>query len=56
VREYFRKYFDEARGNRWYSLESTMKTNPIAQDSGRDFSFWFAGSSPLLGVLLAILA
>jgi len=33
-----------------------MKTNAIAQDPGRDFSFWFAISSPLLGVLLGILA
>ena len=38
------------------SLESTMKTNPITQDSGWDFSFWFTVSSPVLGVLLAILA
>jgi hypothetical protein len=33
-----------------------MKTNAIAQDSGWDVSFWFAISSPLLGVLLGILA
>jgi hypothetical protein len=33
-----------------------MKTNAIAQDSGWDFSFWFAISSPLLGVLLGFLA
>ena len=33
-----------------------MKTNPIAQDSGWDFSFSLAVSSPLLGVLLAMLA
>jgi hypothetical protein len=33
-----------------------MKTNPIAQDSGWDFSLGFAVSSPLLGVLLAMLA
>jgi len=38
------------------SLEITMKTNPIAQDSGWDFSLGFAVSSPLLGVLLAMLA
>ena len=38
------------------ALENTMETNPIAQDSGWDFSFWFAVSRPLLGVLLAILA
>ena len=34
----------------------SMKTNAIAQDPGWDFSFWFAISSPLLGVLLGILA
>jgi hypothetical protein len=28
----------------------------IAQDSGCDFSFWFAVSSPMPGVLLAMLA
>jgi hypothetical protein len=33
-----------------------MKTNASAQDSGWDVSFWFAISSPLLGVLLGILA
>jgi hypothetical protein len=33
-----------------------MKTSAIAQDSGWDVSFWFAISSPLLGVLLGILA
>ena len=33
-----------------------MKTNPTARDSGWDVSFWFAVSSPLLGVLLAIVA
>jgi hypothetical protein len=33
-----------------------MKTNPSAQDSGWNVSFWFAVSSPLLGVLLGILA
>jgi hypothetical protein len=38
------------------ALDNTMKTNPIAQDSGWDFSFWFAVSSPLLGVLLGIVA
>jgi hypothetical protein len=38
------------------SLDNSVKTNPIAQDSGWDFSFSFAVSSPLLGVLLAMLA
>jgi len=33
-----------------------MKTDPSAQGSGWDVSFWFAVSSPLLGVLLAIIA
>jgi hypothetical protein len=33
-----------------------MKTNAIAEDSGWDISFWFAVSSPLLGVLLGLLA
>ena len=33
-----------------------MKTNSIAQESGWNVSFWFAVSSPLLGVLLGILA
>ena len=33
-----------------------MKTNAIAEDSGWDVSFWFAISSPLLGVLLGLLA
>jgi hypothetical protein len=33
-----------------------MKTNPTAQESGWHISFWFAASSPLIGVLLAILA
>ena len=33
-----------------------MKTNAIAQDSGWNVSFWFAVSSPLLGVLLGLLA
>jgi hypothetical protein len=34
-----------------------MKTNPTtAQDSGWDFCFWFAVSSPLLGVLLGFVA
>jgi len=32
-----------------------MKTNAIAQGSGWDVSFWFAVSSPLLGVLLGLL-
>jgi len=36
--------------------KNSMKTNAIAQDPGWDFSFWFAISSPLLGVLLGILA
>ena len=31
-----------------------MKTNSIAQDSGWNVSFWFAVSSPLLGVLLGL--
>jgi len=33
-----------------------MKTNPIAQESGWNVSFWFALSSPLLGVLVGFLA
>jgi hypothetical protein len=33
-----------------------MKTNAIAQDSGWHVSFWFAISSPLLGVLLGLVA
>jgi hypothetical protein len=33
-----------------------MKTNAITEDSGWDFCFWFAVSSPLLGVLVGILA
>ena len=33
-----------------------MNTNAIAQDSGWDVSFWFAISSPLLGILLGFLA
>jgi hypothetical protein len=33
-----------------------MKTNHTHPDSGWDISFWFAVTSPLLGVLLAILA
>jgi hypothetical protein len=33
-----------------------MKTNRTAQDSAWNASFWFAVSSPLLGVLLGILA
>ena len=32
-----------------------MKTNSTARDSGWDVSFWFAVSSPLLGVLLGFL-
>jgi hypothetical protein len=33
-----------------------MKTTPTAKESGWDFSYCFAVSSPLLGFLLAILA
>jgi len=33
-----------------------VKTNSIAQESGWNVSFWFAVSSPLIGVLLAFLA
>jgi len=33
-----------------------MKRNPSTKDSGWDISFWFAVSSPLLGVLLGVLA
>ena len=33
-----------------------MKTNPTAEESGWDFYFWFAVSSPLLGVLVGLLA
>ena len=33
-----------------------MKTNPTAKESGWRVSFWFAVSSPLLGVLLGFLA
>jgi hypothetical protein len=33
-----------------------MKTNSTAQDSCWNVSFWFAVSSPLLGVLVGILA
>ena len=33
-----------------------MKRNPSTKDSGWDISFWFAVSSPLLGVLLGLLA
>jgi hypothetical protein len=33
-----------------------VKTNAIAQESGWDVSFWFAILSPLLGVLLGLLA
>jgi len=33
-----------------------MNTNPNAQGSGWNVSFWFALSSPLLGGLLGILA
>ena len=31
-----------------------MKTTKTAKDSGWEVPFWFAVSSPLLGVLLAI--
>ena len=33
-----------------------MKTNLTAEESGWRVSFWFAVSSPLLGVLLGLLA
>jgi hypothetical protein len=33
-----------------------VKKNSIAQESGWNVSFWFAVSSPLLGVLFGILA
>ena len=33
-----------------------MKTNKTAKGSGWNVSFWFAVSSPLLGVLVGILA
>jgi hypothetical protein len=33
-----------------------MKTKPTAKESDWNVSFWFALSSPLLGVLLGILA
>ena len=33
-----------------------MKRNPTAEESGWRVSFWFAVSSPLIGVLLAFLA
>jgi hypothetical protein len=33
-----------------------VKTNPSAEGTGWDVSFWFAVSSPFLGVLLGILA
>jgi hypothetical protein len=33
-----------------------MKTNATAQESGWRVSFWFAVSSPVLGVLLGLLA
>jgi hypothetical protein len=33
-----------------------MKTNSILQSHGWNVSFWFAITSPLLGVLLAIIA
>jgi hypothetical protein len=36
--------------------KNSMKTNAIAQGSGWDVSFWFALSSPLLGVLVGLLA
>jgi len=37
-------------------LRNNVKTNKSAKDSDWDVSFWFAGSSPLLGVLVALLA
>ena len=33
-----------------------MKTSPTVEDPGWDISFWFAVSSPLLGILLGIIA
>jgi hypothetical protein len=33
-----------------------VKTNETAKDSDLDISFWFAVLSPLLGVLLAVIA
>jgi hypothetical protein len=33
-----------------------VKTNLTAQDSGWDVAFWFAVLSPLLGILLGIVA
>ena len=33
-----------------------MKTNPTTNDAGWNVSFWFAVSSPLLGVLVGLLA
>jgi hypothetical protein len=33
-----------------------VNTNLAAQDSGWNVSFWFAVLSPLLGILLAIIA
>ena len=38
------------------SATRSMKTNAIAEDSGWDFCFWFAVSSPLLGVLTGLVA
>jgi hypothetical protein len=32
-----------------------MKTKPTAKEPAWDFSFWFAVSSPLIGVLLVFL-
>jgi hypothetical protein len=40
----------------WNPLNNTVETNSIAQDSGWSFSFWFAISSPFVGVLLGLLA
>src|SRR5439155_27145103 len=37
-------------------LRKSVKTNSIAQESGWNVSFWFAVSSPLLGVLVGLLA
>jgi hypothetical protein len=33
-----------------------MKRNPSTKDLGWDISFWLAVSSPLLGILVAIVA
>jgi hypothetical protein len=36
--------------------ENSVNTNLTAQDLGWNVSFWFAVLSPLLGILLAIIA